>query len=218
MSLGLEKENQNTNNSETGSEANTAGGNESQSNCHEEECYEEMERRYHNKIDDAKTFIDILYKKAPSPVAIQTACQDLSEQVTLATTEGDQEGNITGYSENLIQCLGKEKGPILELISYLNELSAGFKEYMEEGVKEREGLGIMADTSEKGEGGGETEGVSKHKGEEAGEAEEEEQFLDARDTGSITSTTCKTQGAAEENLPRAVTSAVPHSLAGEGGQ
>ena len=170
MSLGLEKEKQNTNNSGTGSEANTAGGNESQSNSHEEECHEEMDRHYHNKIDDTKTFIDILYKeKGPSPVAMQTACQDLSKQVTLATTERDQEVNITGYSEDLIQYLGKEKESILELISYLNELSAGFKEYMEEGEKEREGLGMTADTSDKGDGGGETEGVSKQKGEEAGE-------------------------------------------------
>ena len=88
---------------------------------------------------------------------------------------------------------------------------------MEEEEKECEGLGMTEDTSKKGKGGGETEDVNKQKGEEAGEAEEEK-FVDAKDTGSITSTTCKTQGAAEENLPRAVTSAVPHSLAGEGGQ
>ena len=124
MSLNLKKGKQNTNNSRTRSEANTTGANESQSNSHEEDFCEELDKRYQNKIDDAKTFIDILYnKKGPSPVAMQTACQDLSEQVTLATAEeGDQEINITWYSEDLIWCLGKGKGSIFEM-KYLNELS-----------------------------------------------------------------------------------------------
>ena len=84
-----------------------------------------MDRRHQNKIDDAKTFNDFLYlqQKSPSPVAMQTACQDLSEQVTLATAEeGDQEINITWYSEDLIWCLGNGKGSIFEM-KYLNELS-----------------------------------------------------------------------------------------------
>ena len=110
MSIELETEKQNTNDSRIGSETDTAGGNESQSNSHEEDCFEKMDRHHQNKINDANTFIGFLYnEKGPSPMAMQTACQDLSEQVTLATTEGDQEVNITGYSKDLIQCMGKEK-------------------------------------------------------------------------------------------------------------
>ena len=140
-------------------------------------------------------------RKGPSPVTIQTTCQDLSKQVTLATTEGDQEVNITGYSGDLIQCLGKGKGSILEIIKYLNGLSAGFEEYMEEAEKKREGLGMTTDTREERGEGGETESMSKQNGGGgAGEAEEEDEFVDAKETGSITSTTCKIQGAAEDSL------------------
>ena len=89
---------------------------------------------------------------------------------------------------------------------------------MEEAENECEGLGMTADTSEEGGEGGEAESMSKQKGEEAGEAEEEDEFVDAKETGSITSTTCKTQGATEDSLPGAATSAVPHPLTGEGGQ
>ena len=86
-------------------------------------------------------------------MAMQIVCQGLSKQVMSAATEGDQNVNITGYSDDLIQCLGKGKGSILENINYLNELSAGFKEYTEEAKKEREGLGVTADTSEEGKKG-----------------------------------------------------------------
>ena len=142
-----------------------------------------MDKRYQNKIDDTKTFIDMLYnEKGRNPKAMQMVCQDLSDQMMLATAEGTQEVNITGYSDDLIQCLGKEKGSIVELIKYMNNLSAGFQEYMEDRNKEREELGMTEDPSEKGEGEGETEGADKQNEEEAGEVEEEEEFADAKDT------------------------------------
>ena len=117
-------------------------------------------------------------------MAMQIVCQGLSKQVMSAATEGDQNVNITGYSDDLIQCLGKEKGSIMELINHMNELLAGFKECIERGKKEWKGLGMMEDTSEKEEGGGETEEAGKQNEEKSGEAEAEEgeEFMDGKDT------------------------------------
>ena len=48
-------------------------------------------------------------------------------------------------------------------------------------------------------------------------AEEEDKFEDAKETGSFTSNTSKTQRAAEDSQTGAAKSAVPQPLAGEGG-
>ena len=62
-----------------------------------------------------------IQQKGPSPEAMQVACQDLSNQIALATAEGAKEISITGYSDDLIQCMEKERGSISELIDYLHE-------------------------------------------------------------------------------------------------
>ena len=50
----------------------------------------------------------------------------------------------------------------------------------------------------------------------AEEAEGEDEFKDAKETGSITSNTSKPQWAAEDSLAGTATSAVTHPQAGEG--
>ena len=134
LQLEAKKQGANTSDSKTESEADTASEVKSQSNSQEEECFMELDKRHKNKIDETKAFMDMLFNnKGPSPEAIQVACQDLSNQIALATAEGAKGISITGYRDDLIQCLEKEKGSISELITYINELTAGFKLYMEEG-------------------------------------------------------------------------------------
>ena len=149
---------------------------------------------------------------------MQVACQDLSDQIALATAEGAKEINITGYIDDLIQCLEKERGSISELINYMNKLTAGFQVYMEERQKEREAFGRAENTTKKGGEGGELKGVDKPNEEEAGGAVEEEEFQDAKETGSVASKTSKTQEAAGNSQLGEATNAVPKPPTGEGGQ
>ena len=90
LSLGLGQDKQDSDDNKTGSETDTAGGNESQTNSHDEECFKEMDEHHKNKIDSAQTFLETLHnKKGPSPEAMLIACQDLSEQMEQAASEGE---------------------------------------------------------------------------------------------------------------------------------
>ena len=118
-----------------------------------------MDRRHANKITNAQTFLDVLYNEAgPSPVAMQMACKDLKEQMTQAVEEGSQKISISGYSDDLIHCLRKEKESVAELIEYMEALTTVFRDHLEEVSKAREsqeGAEItIADVrgGEKGEG------------------------------------------------------------------
>ena len=152
--------------------------------------------RHKNKIEEAKAFMGILFnEKRSSPEAMQVACQNLSNQIVLATTEGAKKISIAGYSDDLIQCLEKKRGSISELIDYINELTADFQAYMEAGQKDREASNTAENTTMKGGEGGELKGADKTDEEEAGGAVEEEEFQDAKETGSVASKTSKTQDA-----------------------
>ena len=65
MILHLEEEKQGANMSDikTESEADTLAGVESQSNSQEEKCFMEMDKHHKNKIDETKTFMDMLFDK-----------------------------------------------------------------------------------------------------------------------------------------------------------
>ena len=84
---------------------------------------------------------------------------------------------------------GKSVG---ELMDYVNSLAAGLQDHLEEMQKERESLGLE-------------------------ETEEEDKFEDAKETGSITSNTSKTQRAAEDSQTETAKSAVPQLPEEEGG-
>ena len=102
------------------------------------------------------------------------AVQDIKEQMELAGTEDDQEFNITGYSDDLLLCLAEEKGSVNEILIHLDELAIAFQNHVEELRRKKEGAGVE-------------------------ETEEEENFEDAKETGSITSYTSKTQHAVEDS-------------------
>ena len=134
-----------------------------------------------------------------------------------ADSEGVQKINISGYSDDLIHCLEKEKGSVEELMDYVNSLAAGLQDHLEEMQRERESLRMAKDATE-GTRGSVNQG-EEHKQQDMDDegTEEEDRFEDAKETGSINSNTSKTQGAAEDSHSGAATNAVPHPPAGEGG-
>ena len=71
-------------------------------------------------------------------MAMQMACKDLKEQMTQAVEEGSQKISISGYSDDLIHCLRKEKESVAELIEYMEDLTAVFQDHLEEVDKARE--------------------------------------------------------------------------------
>ena len=84
-----------------------------------------------------------------------------------------------------------------------------FQDHLEEVGKTRENQEGTEITMEDVRRGGKGEGEDK-----AVVAEEEEEFKDAKETGSITSNTSKTQWAAVDSQAGTATSAVPHPQAG----
>ena len=70
------------------------------------------------------------------------ACQDLREQMEQAASEGVQQIRISGYSDDLIQCLAKEKDSVEELMGYVDNLAACLKHHMEEMRREKEDSGL----------------------------------------------------------------------------
>ena len=194
MSLELSAKKQNPDDNKTNSEADTAAGKESLSSSHEEQCFEELDKCHENKFKNPVTFVQKLHnEKGPSLAALATACWDLKGQMELAGADDGQDFTIRGYTGDLLLCLAEEKESVEEMLIYLDELTFAFQAQVEELTKKKEGAG------EEG-------------------AEKEDKFEDARETGSITSLTSKTQHAALDSHEGKATSAFPHPLEGGGGQ
>ena len=137
LSIGFNHDKQNTRDSKTGSEADTAVGTDSQTNSYEEDCFNEMDRRHANKISNVQTVLDVLHNETgPSLEAMQMARQDLSEQMKQAVEDGAQKISILGYSDDLIHYLRKERESVAELIEYMNDLAAGFQDHLEKWARE----------------------------------------------------------------------------------
>ena len=170
LSISSDHDEQYTSDSRTGSKADTAAGKDSNTNSYEDDCFNEMDRRHANKISNAQTFLDVLHNETgPSPVAMQMTCKDLTEQMTQAVEEGSQKISISGYSDDLIQCLRKEKESVVELIEYMEDLTTVFQDHLEEVGKAREDQEDVEVTMEDVRGGGKGEGE-----EQAAATEEEE--------------------------------------------
>ena len=120
------------------------------------------------------------------------AVQDIKEQMELAGTEDNQEFNILGYSDDLLLCLAEEKGSVNEILIHLDKLAIAFQIHVEKMRRKKEGAGVE-------------------------ETEEEEKIEDAKETGSITSYTSKTQHPAEESQEGTAMNAAPQPPEGEGG-
>ena len=189
LSIGSDHDKQDTSYSRTGSEADTAAGKDSQTNSYEEDCFSEMDRRHANKISNVQTFLDALHNETGSnPVAMQMACQNLREQMKQAVEEEAQKISISGYSDDLIHCPRKERESVAELIEYMNDLTAVFQDHLEEVSKAWESQEGEEVTTEDVKGGWNGGGEDKAEG-----AEGEEEFKDAKEMGSSTSNTSKTQ-------------------------
>ena len=120
------------------------------------------------------------------------ACQDLREQMEHAASEDDQEFSISGYSEDLLLCLAKERGSVEEMMGHVDKLATGLQHHVEKLRRQKEGS-------------------------EVEDTEEEENFEDAKETGSITSNTSKTQRAAEDSQAGIAMSVFPQPH-GRGGR
>ena len=106
--------------------------------------------------------------------------------MTQAVEEGAQKISILRYSDDLIHCLRREKDSVAELTEYMKDLMTVFQNHLEEVGKARgsqEGAEITME---------DVRGEEKGAGEDKTEAAEEEEFKDAKETGSITSNTSKT--------------------------
>ena len=155
LSTNSEHNKQDTHDSRTGSEADTAAGKDSNTNSSEENCFNEMDRRHANKIINAQTFLDVLHNEAgPSPVAMQMTCKDPKEQMTHAVEEGSQKISVSGYSDDLVHCLRKGKEFVAELIKYMEDLTTVFQDHLEEVGKARETQEGVEITMEDIRGGG----------------------------------------------------------------
>ena len=102
------------------------------------------------------------------------ACQDLKEQMEHAEAEDYQEFSISRYSDDLLLCLAKQKGSVEEMLDHVDKLAAALQHHVEELRRKNEGSGVE-------------------------DTEKEDNFEDAKETGSITSNTSKTQRAAEDS-------------------
>ena len=59
----LTKNKQDSDDNKTGSEADTAAGNESQTSSHDNECFKEMDKRHKNEIDNVQIFLETLHNE-----------------------------------------------------------------------------------------------------------------------------------------------------------
>ena len=55
-----------------------------------------------------------------------------------AVKEGSQKISISGYIDDLIHCLRKEKESVAELIEYMEDLTTVFRDHLEEVSKAKE--------------------------------------------------------------------------------
>jgi hypothetical protein len=112
MSLGFGsgKDDNQATNSNKSDEADRAGTGYSGSGSFDKDCNDEQDRRYDNKVKTPVTFLQKLWnEKGSSTVALKEACSDLKEQMILAGKEEEEQLQLTGYSDDLIQSLKEEK-------------------------------------------------------------------------------------------------------------
>ena len=215
MSLRLEEKCRKgqTENNKANDEADTAGGSKESSASFEKECNAEQNKRHENKVDQPDGFLGKLWNNVgPSPVAMKWAYQGLKEHMSHAKDDNEEFMQVEGYSDDLIQCLKKEKGSVAELIEFMEDTIADINAYMQ--AEESEG-------EEVNEG---DEGANK-----TGKVEEKEEsdngmFEDARDDESVDSLTknikqtSKTRNTAEDSQKGTAKDAGPHPITKEGGQ
>ena len=100
-------------------------------------------------------------------MAMQMTCKDLKEQMTQAVEEGSQKISISGYSDDLIHCLRKEKESEAELIEYIEDLTTVIQDRLEGVGKARENKEVVEITMEEvrggGKGGGEEQAVHNNR-------------------------------------------------------
>ena len=85
-----------------------------------------------------------------------------------AVEEGAQKISISGCSDDLMHCLRKEREYVAELIEYMYDLTAGFRDHLEEAGKGRdsqEGAGVVMEDAK---GGGNRGGEDEAEGVEGG--------------------------------------------------
>ena len=218
-SLGLggeDGENQATG-SDKSNEADLAGG-DSCSGSFDRDCNKEQDRRYENKVEESNTFISKLWNEKGSSVeALKEACCDLKEQMVLAAEDNEEILQLEGYSNDLVQSLKEEKDSVSELIVFMDDMIANFQAYMDDDGKEGKPPKTknqeLSNTADDGE-----EKAGKAGKDKNGAEEVEEVFLDAKEDGSFTSITSKTQHTAGDSQHGTAKDAVPHPTTKEGGQ
>ena len=220
MSLGLgsEREDNQATNSNKSDEADRAGTGDSGSGSFDKDCNDEQDRRYDNKVKTPGTFLEKLWnEKGSSTEALKEACSDLKEQMILAGKEEEEQLQLTGYSDDLIQSLKEEKGSVAELITLMDEMIASFQEFIDKGGEEEEAP-ITNNKKAEDKMSDEVEEAGKTKKDKGKNEMEEDEFLDAKEEASITSNTSKTQQAAGDSQHGTAKVAVPHPFEKEGGQ
>ena len=136
---------------------------------------------------------------------MKLACQDLKERMVHARDDNEEFMQAEGYSDDLIQCLKKEKDSVADLIEFMEDTIANIHAYMQAEANEGE-------ESKDGEK------------EEDKAGTEEEVFADAKEDESVVSMTSeikktsKTQRAAGDSQKGAAEDAVPRPITKEGGQ
>ena len=66
LSISSDHDKQDTSDSRKGSDADTAAGKDSHTHCYEDDCFDEMDRRHANKINNVQTFLGhCTMKQAP---------------------------------------------------------------------------------------------------------------------------------------------------------
>ena len=185
---------------------------------HGKDYNDEQDRRYNNKVNTPDTFVAKLWnEKGSSVTALKDACCDLKEQMVLAGKEDEEELQLVGYSDELIQSLKAEKESVAELIALMDEMMVSFQDYMDNEMEEGEVPRTKNTASD--DKVSDEEGKAGKTGMDKDEDEvDEDDFLDAKEECSITSNTSKTQHAAVDSQHGTAKYAVPHPIEKEGGQ
>ena len=156
-------------------------------------------------------------EKGSSLKALKEACCDLKDQMVLAAEDNEEILQLEGYSDDLVQSLKEEKDSVSELIVFMDDMIANFQAYMDDKGKEgklpKTKNQEISNTADDGE-----EKAGKAGKDKNGAEEVEEVFLDAKEDGSITSITSKTQHTAGDSQHGTAKDAVPHPITKEGGQ
>ena len=149
--------------------------------------------------------------------ALKEACCDLNEQMVNAAEDNEEILQLEGCSDDLVQSLKEEKDSVSELIAFMDDMIANFQAYMDDdGKEEKLPTTKNQELSNTADDGEEKAGKA---GKEEKEAEEvDEVFVDAKEDGSITSITNKTQHTAGDSQRGTAKDAAPHPIMKEGGQ